>query len=875
MRHISLGYSLLAVHWMGPKTIATIDRSEMLHLTDVRTTKESECIDIANAGLVYGSAHFKGFATGGNVSPAFALAGTFACYNSVISKGSQMYILGARSLQSINVRSWSDRITHLAQNQRWCEACSLAIEGYRSASDRSRRRQMAKDRVIQLIEEYLAASARCPELCLNSIMACLIEIQEYDMLWQELWERQTVKDTYIILLSEQIENGNISHISPTVAQCLCEYWLKHSPSKLEEMILKLDWQCLDLHQVLTASKKAQLYRAQMHLNTVALGDYCLSLCELIPQIALERDCNLGNYLLVYISSSLSGRGYPTGYINPDIIQKVKHEVLRCLTSIHSNHANESELPYPYLRALLKFDAQETLNVISLAFQEKEFSGELGQSHRQRIVNILLDVMQPEHFQWTEIGCLLNFVAHEIAANNLPDDALLLQKVFDYVKLERIENESARQHSDREQAWLALLETDHINTISLSDQLQIARQSKCYRVAEHLLEKQKSYDQIIDCYLLDAHRHNEIWSYLQSHANRPERKIFQQCCAHFIKLFEINNEKMTQFIVEYYARDVGQFIRLLKEDDETNTYAFITILLNHGISITSSDCELYLNLLCKYNATEVDGFLRNNENYRLETAIEILIKYELNDCLVYLYERQGDIDAAFNLSLDILKQTPHGAAEIRALELCGLCSRAVDILSNVDRERLWFALIKTILSRTDLNAITKSILHAASGHVNLTNLVQLVLNASSETGNLGDIKHLLAGMLANSKHEIQLQQTTARILGHDLHRMLAKEKKLANRGLSIKSIKCILCRSKLYNQHESLVFGMCGHAAHYSCVREMFSEPGKKVHCPRCDNEIIEQQPIELAKPNECFFQNNANENCSLTLQLEAPPRSIG
>lgn len=281
---------------------------------------------------------------------------------------------------------------------RLIKACSLAVEGYRNAGDRSRRKQIAKDRVIQLVEEYLVASTRCPELCLNSIMACLIEIQEYDMLWQELWDRLDKHDTYILLLSEQIENGAISFISPTVAQCMCEYWLKHSTQKLEEIVLKLDWKCLDLHQVLSAAKKEKMYRAQMHLNTAALGDYSLSLTDLIPQISKENDRNLGNNLLVYISSCLSGRGYPSGYINPDMIQNVKHEVLRCLTSIHSNHAVDSELPYPYLRALLVFDAQETINVISLAFQEKEFSGELGQSHRQRIVNILLDIMDPEYFQ---------------------------------------------------------------------------------------------------------------------------------------------------------------------------------------------------------------------------------------------------------------------------------------------------------------------------------------------------------------------------------------------------------------------------------------------------------------------------------------------
>lgn len=402
LRHIGLSYSLLAIHWMGPKTVATIDRNEMLHLTDVRTTKELECIDVASAGLVYGSANFKGLATGGNVSPALALAGTHACYNSVISRGCQLYILGARSLQSINVRSWSDRISHLVQNQRWCEACSLAIEGYRNAGDRPRRKQIAKDRIIQLVEEYLVASARCPELCLGSIIACLIEVKAYDMLWQELWDRLDKPDTYLLLLTEQIENDAIRLISPIVAQSLCEYWLKHSVQKLEEVILKLDWKCLDLHQVLTASKRERLYRAQMHLNTVALGDYCLSLTDLIPQIATEKNRNLGNYVLVYISSCLSGRGYPSGIINPDAIQNVKHEVLRCLTSVHSNHATENELSYPYLRALLQFDTRETLNVISLAFQEKEFAGELGQSHRKRIVNILLSIMDPEHFQvWFE------------------------------------------------------------------------------------------------------------------------------------------------------------------------------------------------------------------------------------------------------------------------------------------------------------------------------------------------------------------------------------------------------------------------------------------------------------------------------------------
>lgn len=318
---------------MGPKTIACLDTKEMLHLNDVRTNKELECIDIGSVGLVYSSAQFKAFATGGNVSPALALAGTYACYNTVVSKGSQLYMLGGRSLHSVNVRSWSDRITHLSCNQQWADACTLAVDGYKAAGDRIHRKQMAKARTLQLVEEYIEATSRSPELCLDSIINCLIEIQEFDVLWQELWERLTVTDGFLVYLTEHIENGSISYISPIVSQSLCEYWAHVNPDKLEDVILKLDWKCLDLHQVLTISKREKLFKAQIYLNTHALRDFTVSLTDLIPLI-LEEDRNLGNYLLVYVSSCLAGRGYPTGNIEEDLIPTVKHEVSNLIFRIN-------------------------------------------------------------------------------------------------------------------------------------------------------------------------------------------------------------------------------------------------------------------------------------------------------------------------------------------------------------------------------------------------------------------------------------------------------------------------------------------------------------------------------------------------------------
>lgn len=337
LRHITLTYNLQALHWLGPKNIACIERNtETLHLIDVRTTRELETVDASGFGIVYSSAQFKGIATGGNVSPALALAGTYACYSTIVANdlNGTLYILGKRSLHGVNARSFSDRLTYLTARQNWSEAFELAIDGYKSTLEKPRRHGFTKDRVVQLFDEYLNATTKCPEMCLESVIRCMIEVDQTEYLWQELWERLFSQDLYLSLITLHILGDSLTMISPTVSQALLEYWSKHSIEKLETIILKLNWQCLDLHQALSLVKNLRLHKALMHLNTKALNDYTASLVDLIPLIndIEDGDRSLGNNLLVYISSCLAGRGYPSGEIAPELVSTVKHEVSSSLIS---------------------------------------------------------------------------------------------------------------------------------------------------------------------------------------------------------------------------------------------------------------------------------------------------------------------------------------------------------------------------------------------------------------------------------------------------------------------------------------------------------------------------------------------------------------
>lgn len=128
LRHVHLTYNLLSLHWLGYRHLACIDTTETVRLMDVRTQKEVESLDISEVGLVYGSAHFKALATGGQVSVAFAMAGERACYNSMVSRGNQLLILGMKSVHMLRLRSWDERLSFLSAQNRWAEALNLAAE---------------------------------------------------------------------------------------------------------------------------------------------------------------------------------------------------------------------------------------------------------------------------------------------------------------------------------------------------------------------------------------------------------------------------------------------------------------------------------------------------------------------------------------------------------------------------------------------------------------------------------------------------------------------------------------------------------------------------------------------------------------------------
>lgn len=419
-------------------------------------------------------------------------------------------------------------------------------------------------------------------------------------------------------------------------------------------------------------------------------------------------------------------------------------------------------------------------------------------------------------------------------------------------------------------------------------LEIAYRTKCFTVAQFVLEKLKKYDKILECFILGNNSY-EMFRYIMEYKSNDERKIYQQIFDNFQSLLEIDCEKVTKFIIEYYPICVPQFLRVIVDIPKLH-YNFLEALIDNGsIPLETSDYNRFVSLQCQYNPENVLEFLQNsNHSYDVNHALTVVEAKNLTTSMIFLYEKNGDHQKAFTLAMDLLKEAPESLAENYALKVSYLCMRASNVLSPSDREAYWFELIEAILARNNLSSIVKQVLHLASSSVDLNKLVQLIMrdDGHGRNKNFGDIRHILIGMLSNFEYESLLLRTSQNILGRDLHLKLLKAKQTAEVGIYCKTLRCVLCKRKLSDAIKTsaeddgdqiIVFSTCGHSIHSSCYQKSEDEDDdascdnqNSIKCPCSGTKIRESDSIYLNKTRWNLIPEN--DRVTSDLQLKAPTR---
>ncbi|XP_011284342.1 vacuolar protein sorting-associated protein 8 homolog isoform X6 [Felis catus] len=895
-KHLHLYYDLINFTWINSRTVVLLDSVEKLHVIDRQTQEELETVEISEVQLVYNSSHFKSLATGGNVSQALALVGEKACYQSISSYGGQIFYLGTKSVYVMMLRSWRERVDHLLKQDCLTEALALAWsfhEGKAKAvvglsGDASKRKAVVADRMVEILFHYAdRALKKCPDQGKIQVMEqhfqdmvpvivdyCLL-LERKDLLFSQMYdklsENSVAKGVFLECLEPYILSDKLVGMTPQVMKDLIVHFQdKKLMENVEALIVHMDITSLDIQQVVLMCWENRLYDAMIYVYNRGMNEFISPMEKLFRVISpplnagrtlTDEQVVMGNKLLVYISCCLAGRAYPLGDIPEDLVPLVKNQVFEFLIRLHSAEASPEEEIYPYVRTLLHFDTREFLNVLALTFEDFK-NDKQAVEYQQRIVDILLKVMvENSDFTPSQVGCLFTFLARQLAK---PDNTLFVNRtLFDQVLEFLCSPDDDSRHSERQQVLLELLQAGGIVQFEESRLIRMAEKAEFYQICEFMYEREHQYDKIIDCYLRDPLREEEVFNYIHNilsipgHSAEEKQSVWQKAMDHIEELVSLKPCKAAELVATHFSEQIEIVIKKLQ--NQVLLFKFLRSLLDprEGIHINQESLQMppsvteqFIELLCQFDPNQVIETLQVLECYRLEETIQITQKYQLHEVTAYLLEKKGDIHGAFLIMLkrlqsklqEITHQDEKAKEDLSLkdvedtmVETIALCQRNSHNLNQQQREALWFPLLEAMMAPQKLSgsaaphlhpealrSLTMQVLNSMAAFIALPSILQRILqDPVYGKGKLGEIQGLILGMLDTFNYEQTLLETTTSLLNQDLHWSLCNLRASVTRGLNPKQDYCSICLQQYKRRQEmadEIIVFSCGHLYHSFCLQ---------------------------------------------------------
>uniref|UniRef100_A0A673IY43 Vacuolar protein sorting-associated protein 8 homolog n=1 Tax=Sinocyclocheilus rhinocerous TaxID=307959 RepID=A0A673IY43_9TELE len=794
-RQLLLNCDLISLSWINPHTLVLMDSTEKLRVVDRPSQEELETVDMAELQLVYNSSHFKSLATGGNVSQALALVGEKTCYQSVCSYAGQIMYLGTKCVHIMTLRNWRERVDHLLKQEKFMEALSLAWsfhEGTAKAvlglfADPAKRKGVVADKMVEILLQYVDRSLKkCPEQGKIQLMEqhfqdmvpvtvdyCLL-LQRTDLLFNQIYprlvENSVARGVFLESLEPYILSERIGCLTAPVMRDLLSYFQENGMmDSVEGCLVHMDITNLDIQQVVQMCWDNQLYDAMIYVFNSGMNDYISPMEKLFQAIGpplregkplTDEHVVMGNKLLVYISCCLAGRAYPLGDIPEDLVPQVKNQVFEFLIRLHSVEAAQEEEVYPYIRTLLHFDTREFLNVLALTFEDFK-NDKQALEYQQRIVDILLKVMvDNSDFTPSQVGCLFTFLARQLAK---PDNTLFVnRKLFDQVLEFLCSPDDDSRHTERQQVLLELLQVGGVVQFDEGHLLDLAEKTEFYQICEFMYEKKHLYDKIVDCYLKDPLRKEELFNYIHNILSMPGYSSEEK---QLVSVKALQHIKVSQTRL--------QMLCPLEHTPGREKSLNPQTVLKLGPDLH----ELLVDLLCQFSPQQVIAFLKTSQDYRLEEAIQITEKHKLHETTAYLLEKKGDVQGAFEV---LLQETGDEVPSLiqrveEALhDIIALCQRSSHGLNQQQRE-------VCVCVRCPIN---------------------LGCDPVYGKGKLAEIQGLILGMLETFNYEQTLLETTTNLLNSDLHWSLSHLHKAVSRGLHPRQDHCNICLQQYKRRQES-------------------------------------------------------------------------
>ncbi|BGP16798.1 hypothetical protein JCM10213_002192 [Rhodosporidiobolus nylandii] len=590
------------------------------------------------------------------------------------------------------------------------------------------------------------------ELVGTCVRACLA-LDDVDWLFDELYERYEQNGIESIFL-ERIEPfilaGAVHALPPSVSQRLIDIHAERGQyDAAQRIIWSVDPQNLDLNQALSLCQHRKLYDALTYVYTAAMHDYVAPLVELLGLVrriqrhrkrrprrlgeededadsenAYEADGGDSRNVMqadqdvealvpdaykvfAYLSNALVGLSYPKREEMPyDEAVTARSALYSFLFSgqtrawpekggrsvLTSDEEGGAEPTYPYLRLLLRFDAEATLDALDLAFEdpyldeEEEGSNVRKSISRQRIVDLLLEVMAPSPASLSPVDrTFLNiFISRNIP--KYPQYLRLPPSVLRGILVDLATDEDQSTVEDRQLAAEYLLSS--YTPSDVDSLIPVFEGAGFFRILRSIYRGERRWAALASTYLQDDDLGSDVFAFLRetlklasrtSGAQKEElAETILEAVPSLIQADEAGLQQTADLVDAYLPSHHSDVVDRLSTSS-WRQFAYLRCLLEPSYAdiptslvverapSTNLDSALhlhYLSLLCSHDAKHVIRYLETDAA-RLAQDDEVLRVCEragAHDAVIWAVDRRGEpekalsrADAALEARADVLLQ----------------------------------------------------------------------------------------------------------------------------------------------------------------------------------------------------------------------------
>ncbi|KAM0745686.1 hypothetical protein T439DRAFT_307526 [Meredithblackwellia eburnea MCA 4105] len=341
--------------------------------------------------------------------------------------------------------------------------------------------------------------------------------------------------------------------------------------------------------------------------------------------------------------------------------------------------------YPYIRALLRFDAEAMLDALDLAFEDSYLEDDIpGRPvSRQQIIELLLEVMTagggpPGDSEFTPVDRTFFdiFVARNLP--KYPQFITLPSKTLQGILVRLATDQDQSTVDDRQLAVEYLLSTytpqDSESTVELFERAGF------FRILRSIYRGERRWAALASTYLRDSDVGGEVFGFLRETLKLASRSTEEQrrdltstildalptlVQAHEGGLHE-TADLVDSYLPSYHNEVIDRlgswewrqfaYLRCLLEPDSADDFTASVKDRTPSTRLETPQRLLYLSLLCKHEPSHVLRFLEMDTQglSKNPEALKICEEAEAYDALIWAVDRRGETKAALDRVDDTLE-----------------------------------------------------------------------------------------------------------------------------------------------------------------------------------------------------------------------------